>query len=81
MTETQILELIRRLVVEEHGLRDKWTSGHGLTKAEQVRLDRLDEQLDQCWDLLRQRRALIDAGLDPDEAHLRPSWEVEAYLQ
>ncbi len=81
MNENQILELIHRLVTEEHGLRDKWTSGHGLTRDEQARLDRLEEQLDQCWDLLRQRRALIDAGLDPDEAHVRPPWEVEAYLQ
>src|SRR6266545_1520149 len=53
----------------------------GLDEEQQLRLRHLEVQLDQCWDLLRQRRARRDAGLDPEEAHVRPEGTVEGYLQ
>jgi hypothetical protein len=46
-----------------------------------ARLAQVEAQLDQCWDLLRQRRAKRDAGEDPDEAEARPISEVEGYRQ
>ncbi|MET0479597.1 MAG: DUF2630 family protein, partial [Actinomycetota bacterium] len=55
--------------------------GHGLTEDDTARLQDLEVQLDQCWDLLRQRRARRDAGQDPDAAHVRPEGTVEGYLQ
>ncbi|HEX2374478.1 MAG TPA: DUF2630 family protein, partial [Actinomycetota bacterium] len=45
------------------------------------RLHEVEIQLDQCWDLLRQRRARRDAGQDPDSASVRPEGTVEGYLQ
>jgi len=71
-----IHERVSRLVDEEHRLR-------AAPPDEQTRqqLARLEEQLDQCWDLLRQRQALRDVGGAPDQAHLRPADEVEGYLQ
>jgi hypothetical protein len=52
-----------------------------LSKADHKRLAQLQVELDQCWDLLRQRRALRDVGLDPDEAEIRPPQVVENYEQ
>ena len=72
-----IHETITRLVGEERELRA--SSEH--TDEDRARLRQLEEQLDQCWDLLRQRDALRDAGVDPDEAKPRPIGEVEGYLQ
>lgn len=51
------------------------------TKADQKRLANIQVELDQCWDLLRQRRALRDVGEDPNEAELRPPDIVENYEQ
>lgn len=77
-----ILERIRALVAEEHGLREDTESSNEV-KAGQVpnplRLQQIEEQLDQCWDLLRQRRAKKDYGENPDEAATRPVSEVEGY--
>lgn len=77
-----ILERIRALVAEEHGLREDAESSNEV-KAGQVpnplRLQQIEEQLDQCWDLLRQRRAKKDYGENPDEAATRPVSEVEGY--
>jgi hypothetical protein len=72
-----IHETITRLVAEEHELRA--TGDH--SDEERERLRRLEEQLDQCWDLLRQRDALRDVGADPSAAEPRPVSEVEGYLQ
>jgi hypothetical protein len=76
----ETLSRIDELVAEEHELRSRAT-GHGLGADERARLRSLEEQLDQCWDLLRQRRARIEAGEDPGEAQVRPASEVEGYLQ
>jgi hypothetical protein len=71
---------IEQLAHEEHSLRD--VEGHrSLSEAERRRLVWLEERLDQCWDLLRQRRALIDAGRDPKDASARSVSTVEHYQQ
>jgi hypothetical protein len=68
---------IETLVKEEHALY-----GQGaLSDADQRRLNELKVELDQCWDLLRQRRALREFGKDPDKAHVRPKEVVETYEQ
>ena len=77
MDEKDILGRISALVDEEHKLRG--TSEH--TDEQRSRLDHLETQLDQCWDLLRQWRAKRQYGEDPDEARARPEQEVENYLQ
>jgi hypothetical protein len=76
MDETQIHELIEQLVAEEHGLYDRVGEG-GLNADEHNRLESIKVSLDQCWDLLRQRRALREAGHDPDAAHVRDPEIVE----
>ena len=73
----QIHETITQLVSEEHELRAR--GDH--SDEERERLRHLEVQLDQCWDLLRQRDALRDAGADPEAAKPRPASEVEGYLQ
>ena len=78
MDDRTILAHIHELVEEEKQLR----SGHaGLDADSRTRLQHLEEQLDQAWDLLRQRRAREDLGEDPESAHERPVNEVEGYLQ
>lgn len=77
MDDDQIHATITRLVEEEHHLRGQ--SGH--TEEQRAQLERLETSLDQCWDLLRQRDALRDAGSDPAAASARPVGEVEGYLQ
>ena len=79
MDEHDILGRIDALVAEEHKLR---SSGSDLDPDDRrERLRQLEATLDQCWDLLRQRRARIGAGQDPEEARTRPVGEVEGYLQ
>jgi Protein of unknown function (DUF2630) len=80
MDDRQLLGRIGDLVEEEHALERQAASG-GLDGDQQDRLHHLEVQLDQCWDLLRQRRARRDAGLDPDDAAVRPEGTVEGYLQ
>ena len=81
MDDKEVTGRITELVDEEHELRNRAAEHGGLSDAERERLRRLEEQLDQCWDLLRQRRAREDAGEDPDEAAVRPVSEVESYRQ
>jgi hypothetical protein len=82
MDDKQLLGRIGALVEEEHDLeRQAAAGGDGLDEEQQARLRHLEVQLDQCWDLLRQRRARRDAGLDPEDAHVRPEGTVEGYLQ
>ncbi|MFG2329979.1 DUF2630 family protein [Streptomyces sp. NPDC048604] len=76
MNNEQILENIGQLVEEERSLRQR--TG-GLLPEELTRLAELEVQLDQAWDLLRQRRAKSEFGEDPDTAAVRPPAEVEAY--
>jgi hypothetical protein len=81
MDDSQILTNIKNLVAEEHELREKLTRGEVTAAQERSRLGTLEESLDQCWDLLRQRRARRDAGENPEDANARPTGEVEDYLQ
>lgn len=75
MSDQTILDRISTLVDEEHRLR---TDG-AATEANTARLKSVEEQLDQCWDLLRQRRAKREFGEDPDSAQVRDVGTVETY--
>jgi Protein of unknown function (DUF2630) len=77
MDEKDILSRIHALVDEEHQLRE----GGEHTDQQRARIGELEAHLDQCWDLLRQRRAKRQYGEDPDEAEPRPEPQVESYLQ
>ncbi|MEU4267976.1 DUF2630 family protein [Streptomyces sp. NPDC026092] len=74
--DQQILANIGSLVEEERALRQRMG---GLLPEELTRLAELEVQLDQAWDLLRQRRAKAEFGEDPDTAAVRPAAEVEGY--
>jgi Protein of unknown function (DUF2630) len=80
-SERSILSHIDELVAEERQLRSRHSGGEGLTDAERDRMHELEAQLDQAWDLLRQRRAKAEFGDNPDNAAERPATEVETYLQ
>ncbi|HZO34803.1 MAG TPA: DUF2630 family protein [Gaiellaceae bacterium] len=80
MNDPQIHESIEQLVSEEHELWERESSGNA-TDDDRRRLQQVKVSLDQCWDLLRQRRALRTAGLDPDSAEERPPDVVERYWQ
>ena len=80
MEDPQIHGAIDRMVAEEHELWQRESTGVA-TDADRQRLGELRVSLDQCWDLLRQRRARRDAGQSPDGAELRPPDVVERYQQ
>jgi hypothetical protein len=80
MPDERVLGEIERLVNEEHGLFKRAEADGGLSHEEQRQLQELTVHLDQCWDLLRQRRALRDAGMNPDDAEVRSAKTVEGYL-
>jgi len=80
MDDSQIHANIEKLVAEEHELWEAEGAGQA-GEAERARLQELKVSLDQCWDLLRQRNALREAGLDPDAASPRPTDVVEGYQQ
>ena len=75
--DKNVLEHIGQLVKEEHALFES----AALTDQNRERLAQLKVELDQCWDLLRQRRALREFGEDPDRAKVRPADVVENYKQ
>jgi Protein of unknown function (DUF2630) len=79
MNDAQILQQIEKLVDEERELRDQ-AKGE-LADEKRARLESLEVALDQCWDLLRQRRALREFGEDPERAHVRDTTTVERYEQ
>jgi hypothetical protein len=79
--DRQIHERISELIADEHRLRGSLQHGEISAQEEHARLQALEESLDQCWDLLRQRRARLAAGEDPDLATARPVREVEGYQQ
>ncbi|GAA2630178.1 DUF2630 family protein [Actinomadura fulvescens] len=81
MDDDTILSNIDAYVAEEHRLRERRQRGELTGEEERRRLRELEVALDQCWDLLRQRRARHDAGEDPEAAKARPPDEVEGYLQ
>ena len=80
MDDPQIHASIEDLVAEEHELWQRESDGTA-TDGDRERLRQLKGSLDQCWDLLRQRNALRDAGRDPDAAQVRPADVVERYQQ
>lgn len=81
MDEKDILARINAFIDEERRLRDGHRHDAPTDSEEHRRLRELEVALDQCWDLLRQRRARIQAGQDPEESEVRPAGEVENYLQ
>jgi hypothetical protein len=84
MTDESIAARIEGLVAEEHELRDREQADSAdpeQLESDQMRLRQVEVELDRCWDLLRQRRALREAGLDPDTAQARDESTVERYLQ
>jgi hypothetical protein len=81
MDDTTILGQINRLVEEEHALRGRLLAGEISSDEEHARLRELEESLDQCWDMLRRRRAAREVGEDPEAVAARPTDEVEGYLQ
>jgi Protein of unknown function (DUF2630) len=80
MSDEQIHASIEQLVAEEHELWERESSGNA-TDADRRRLEAVQVSLDQCWDVLRQRRARRGAGLDPEGAEERPPDVVEGYWQ
>ena len=81
MADGPIIERINALAHEEEELWRRASDGGGLGTADQDRLDAIGVELDQCYDLLRQRQARREYGLDPDDAEARPADVVEKYLQ
>ena len=79
MADEDIITRINGLAHEEHQLFEKESEGRASAK-ERDRLREIQIQLDQCWDLLHQRRARRSAGLDPDQAAVRPETTVEGYV-
>ncbi len=80
MADEQVLGRIKQLVDEEHNLETSH-AGRELSADEEARLRQIEVALDQCWDLLRQRRARRATGQDPDQAVVRPEGVVEGYRQ
>ncbi|MEU4622939.1 DUF2630 family protein [Actinoplanes sp. NPDC023801] len=81
MDDKTVLGRINELVDEEHTLRRQLSEGKISTDEEHSRLQEVEESLDQCWDLLRRRRAARDAGHDPDAEKAHGTAEVENYIQ
>ena len=80
MADEDVLSSINELAHEEHELFQREASGEA-SDADRDRLRDLEVRLDQCWDLLHQRRARRSAGMDPDSAAVRPASVVEGYVQ
>ena len=81
MDDDDLITRIDALVDEEHHLHSRHSGGEALSDEERDRLEALEMRLDQCWDLLRQRRARRSAGQDPVVAEARPPEVVEHYQQ
>jgi hypothetical protein len=81
MADEQIHNNIEKLVEEEQELYERASHEDGLTEGERSRLEDIRVRLDQCWDLLRQRRALREHGMDPGAAEVRDPEVVERYEQ
>jgi hypothetical protein len=79
MDDRQVLDRINEIAHEEHELWER-EGREEITDAERERLRQLGVTLDQCWDLLHQRRARRAAGQDPDQANVRDPGTVEGYL-
>ena len=81
MDDKEILAHIDDLIQTEHKLREQLAAGQQSSAQEREQLKAAEEALDQCWDLLRQRRARREFGENPNEAIARPVGEVEGYMQ
>ena len=81
MDDKEILDRIHGLIETEHALRSQLATGQLSSEQERERLRSAEEALEQCWDLLRQRRARREFGENPDDAIVRPAAEVEGYQQ
>lgn len=77
--DTDIQQRIMDLIDEEHGLRSRLATGEISVEEENQRLRHVEVELDQCWDLLRQRRARREFGENPDGAQVRDPRTVEGY--
>lgn len=75
-----IFSRIGELVDQEKQLRSRH-QGSSLNEGDRLRLQEIETELDQCWDLLNQRRALREFGMDPDQANVRDRQTVEKYQQ
>ena len=80
MEDAELVRRINELADEEHRL-ERSHAAQALSDDERERLRGIEVALDQCWDLLRQRRARRSTGLDPDDATVRPADIVENYQQ
>ena len=80
MDDIDIVHRISELAAEEHRL-ERSHAGGAISDDERARFHEVEVALDQCWDLLRQRRARRSVGEDPDEATVRPGDVVEGYQQ
>ena len=78
--DSDIQARIKSLIDEEHSLRQALGAGEITAEEEHERLNSLEVELDQCWDLLRQRRARREYGENPEQAELREQGTVETYL-
>ena len=81
MDDKEILAHIDQLIQTEHELRSKLAAGEISGQEEHDQLAAAETALDQCWDLLRQRRARREFSQNPEEAQVRPVTEVEGYRQ
>jgi hypothetical protein len=81
MNDAEILGHIDELIKTEHELRGKLAAGELSSDEEHRQLAAAEQALDQCWDLLRQRRARREFGENPGDAQVRPVGEVEGYRQ
>jgi hypothetical protein len=79
MEDQNVKARIDELAQEEHQLFERESKGQA-SESDRDRLRAIEVTLDQCWDLLRQRRARRDAGQDPDEATVRDAKTVEGYV-
>jgi hypothetical protein len=79
MSDKNVINHIDELAREEHELFERESNGKA-TDADQQRLRHLQTMLDQCWDLLRQRRAKREFGIDPNEAQMRDEKIVKNYI-
>jgi len=81
MDDKDIIGRVDDLIKTEHDLRAKLAAGQLTAEEEHAALKSVEEALDQCWDLLRQRRARREFGEDVSQAAPRPAEEVEGYMQ
>ncbi len=84
MADERIANRIEQLVTEEHELRQREeadSTSEDALESDRERLRAVEVELDRCWDVLRQRRALREAGADPERAEVRDERTVEGYRQ